>query len=101
VDGSVACEFDGQSIGSYVEAPVEEGPPSMEVVRNLVSGLLPGDVLRVDGYPEQEGGSVLVVRDGDVVASYSIGRFKGEPWTILGASVCDGTGLRFEGESFH
>jgi hypothetical protein len=38
---------------------------------------------------------------GNVVASYGIGRFKGERSTILAASVCDGTGLRFEGESFH
>jgi hypothetical protein len=101
VDGSVACAFEGQSIGSYAEAPIDEGPPPMDVVKDLVTGLRADDVLRVEGYPEQEGGGVLVIRDGEVVASYSIGRFKGESWRILGASVCDGTGLRFEGESFH
>jgi hypothetical protein len=100
VDGSVACDFDGESIGSYAAVPIDEGPPPMSVARNLVSGLLRDDVLRVSGYPEQRGGSVLVVRDGEVVADYSFGRFKGEGWTILAARVCDGTGLRFEGESF-
>lgn len=72
----------------------------MSVVHDLVSGLLADDVLRVAGYPEASGGSVLVVRDGEVVARYGFGRFKGEPWSILAASVCPGTGLTFEGENF-
>jgi hypothetical protein len=101
VDGSVACEFNGMEIHDYAESPVDVGPPPMSVVRDVVSGLRPDDVLRVEGYPQDEGGSVLVVRDGQVVASYSIARFKGERWSIVGARVCDGTGLRFEGRSFN
>ena len=101
VDGSVACEFESVTIGTPGEPTVDDGPPPMDVVRDIVSGLRADDVLRVEGYPEQDGGSVLVVRDGVVVASYTIGRYEGEPWSILGASVCEGTGLSHEGQSFH
>jgi hypothetical protein len=100
-DASVSCEFDGSSTVDYAEVPVEEGRPPDDVVHDLLTGLRADDVLRTGGYPEENGAPVAVVRDGEVVASYSFGRFRGEPWSILGASVCPGTGLRFQGESFH
>ena len=100
VDGSVACEFNGSSIIDYAEAPIDLGPPPRKVAEELITGRQPDDVLRVSGYPDQEAGSFIVIRDGDVVASYGIVRFEGKPWRIGSAQVCTGTGLRFEGRSF-
>lgn len=98
-DGSVACEFEMHSAGDYFEAPVDQGPPPLQVARGLITGLKPDDVLRVPGYPEQDGESIVVIRDGKVVASYGIVRFKGEPWSLSSGRACEGTGLPFEGES--
>jgi hypothetical protein len=100
VDGSVACEFEGSTIVDRAEASVDRGPPSMKVARELITGLQTGDMPRVSGYPERDGGSVVVIRDGVVIASYGIARFDGRSWSISAAKVCPGTGLAFEGEDF-
>jgi hypothetical protein len=81
VDGELPCEIESHTISEYFEAPVDEGPPPLDVARRVIEGLLPDDVLRVGGYPEQEGGSVIVVRD------------------VISGSACEGSGLPFEGES--
>ncbi len=100
-DGSVGCEFEGRSIGSYVgDEPVDFGPPPMKVARELITGLRSDDTLRVAGYPEQDDGSVVVIRDGEVVVRYTFWLVKGEPWWISAASVCPDTGLVHAGESF-
>ncbi len=99
VDGELPCEIESHTISEYFEAPVDEGPPPLDVARRVIEGLLPDDVLRVGGYPEQEGGSVIVVRDGEIVATYGIKRFEGEPWDVISGSACEGSGLPFEGES--
>ena len=99
VDGELPCEIESHSISEYFEAPVDEGPPPLDVARRVIEGLLPDDVVRVGGYPEQEGGSVIVVRDDEIVATYGIRRFKGQPWDVIYGSACEGTGLPFEGES--
>lgn len=99
VDGELPCEIESHTISEYFEAPVDEGPPPLDVARRVIEGLLPDDVLRVGGYPEQEGGSVIVVRDGEIVATYGIKRFEGEPWDVISGSACEGSGLPFEGVS--
>jgi hypothetical protein len=102
VDGSLPCEGDIQqsTIVEWAEAPVNDGPPPLDVARNVIDGLRPDDVLRVDGYPEQEGGAVIVIRDGSIVGRYGISRFRGESWTITSGSACEGTGLPHAGESY-
>lgn len=100
LDGEVACDFEGITTVDYAGELVERGPPPMSVVRELVPGLLPDDVLRVAGYPEAPDGPVIVIREQEVVARFAFGRFQGEAWSILAASVCEGTGLPFEGQSF-
>jgi hypothetical protein len=99
VSGELPCEIESHTISDYFEAPIDEGPPPLDVARRSIEGLRPDGVLRVDGYPEQEGGSVIVIRDGEIVATYGIKRFKGEPWDLISGSACEGSGLPFEGES--
>jgi len=98
-DGSVACELEMNTQGDYAEAPIEHGPPPLRIAEELITGLQPDDMLRVPGYPEQEGGSVAVITDGEVVASYGIVRFKGESWSLSSGRACEGTGLPLEDES--
>ncbi len=98
-DGSVACEFEMHSTVDYAQAPVDQGPPPLRIAKELITGLQPADELRMSGYPEQEGGSIVVIRSGEVVASYGIVRFKAEPWSLSSGRACEGTGLPFEGES--
>ncbi len=98
-DGAVDCEIEMHTTADYVEEPVDHGPPPLRLARELISGLLPDDVLRVPGYPEQDGGSIVVIRNDDVIASYAIVRFKTEQWSISAGRACSDTGLPFEGES--
>jgi hypothetical protein len=102
VDGSVACAFEGSAVVDFAESVVDPGPPPIDVVRELLPGLRPDDVLGFAGYPEGEGGGVIVTREGEIIANYGFGRFEGEEtWSIVAVQVCDGTGLPFEGESFN
>jgi hypothetical protein len=98
VDGTVPCEPTGITVGEWVEEPIDPGPPPLDVARGLIEGLRSDDELLYGGYPDQPRRSVVVVRDGQVVASYSIVRFAGEPWSIMGGTACADTGLPFAGE---
>ncbi len=99
VDGAVACSFDGRENVDYVATPDDLGPPPVAIARELITGLLPDDVVLVPGYPDQNSGGIAVVRAGAVIAEYEIVRFKGEPWQIRSRQVCPGTGLRYEGQN--
>lgn len=99
VDGSVECEIRSHTSVDFAEPPIDDGPPPLEVARDLIIGLEPDDLLRLTGYPEGDRGGIAVIRDGQVVASYGIMRFEGEPWSIAAGSACSDTGLPFEGES--
>jgi hypothetical protein len=102
VDGSLPCEDDIRSSTTvdYFKAPVNEGPPPLDVARSVIDGLRADDILRVDGYPEQKGSAIIVIRDDAIVARYGVARFKGKPWAVVSGSACEGTGLQFEGESY-
>ena len=100
VDGSLPCEIEQHTIVEWVEDPIDEGPPPLDVAREAIDGLRPDDVLRVDGYPEEAGGSVIVIRKGEIVARYDIERFEGKPWDVVSGSACEDTGLPLEGESY-
>ncbi len=100
IDGAVACEFNGSTIVENFKEFDDLGPPPMDIARELITGLRQDDVLRVAGYPEQDHSTVIVIRDDEVVANYSIRRFEGDPWQITAASVCPDTGLAHEGENF-
>ena len=94
VDGKVECA--GQmwsSIADFVEAPDDDGPPPLDVARTRIEGLRDTDVLRVQGYPEQDGAGVIVIRDGRVIASFSFVKFLDSPWTIAGGTGCADSGL--------
>lgn len=98
VDSMVPCEPTGITTGEWAEEPVDPGPPPLDVARRLIEGLWSDDELLYGGYPEQPRRPVVVVRDGHVVGSYSIVRFEGEPWSIMGGTACADTGLTFAGE---
>jgi len=94
VDGKVEC--DGQmwaSIADFSEAPDDDGPPPLDVARTQIAGLRDTDILRVQGYPEQDGAGVIVIREGRVIASFSFVRFLDSPWTIAGGTGCADSGL--------
>lgn len=94
VDGKVECN--GQtwsSISDFAEAPDDDGPPPLDVARTRIEGLRDTDVLRVQGYPEQDGAGVIVIRDGRVIALFSFVRFLDSPWTIAGGTGCADSGL--------
>jgi hypothetical protein len=92
-DGSVPCEPDGVTTVDWAEEPVDRGPPPLDIARDVIVGLLPDDVLRFTGYPEQEGAGIAVLRDGQVIAAYGIARFEGEAWSIVGGTACPDSGL--------
>lgn len=100
VDGALPCEINESVTVEWVEAPIDEGPPSLDVAGEIIEGIRADDVLRVDGYPEKEGGAVIVVRDGEIVGRYGIVRFKDKPWTVMSGSACEGSGLPHEGEAY-
>jgi hypothetical protein len=98
-DGSLDCPIDSASSGDSFEQPVDYGPPSLARVLKVIPGLRPNDALHRTGYPSQDRAAVAVIRDGVVVASYGIMRFAGRPWEIVTGTACEGTGLKFAGES--
>jgi hypothetical protein len=85
--------------GEWAEEPVEHGPPPLGVARRRIEGLLPDDVVRAAGYPEEENASTVVIRDGEVIASNGFSRLAEEGWVIGGATVCADTGLSITGEA--
>jgi hypothetical protein len=93
VDGTLACENVGGMIAEYTDLPVDEGPPPLDVARNLIDGLRPDDILVYAGYPDQPRRAVVVSRDGGIVASFSIARFEEQSWSITEYSSCEGSDL--------
>lgn len=99
VDGTVPCEPTGITVTEWHGRPVDPGPPPLDIAREVIEGLEADDELVFGGYPQQAERSVVVRRDGNVIASYSIVRWSEEdPWTIKGGTACDGSGLPYEGE---
>jgi hypothetical protein len=98
-DSSIDCPIEAFTTVEWAEKPVDYGPPPLDLARRLIDGLRPEDVLSVGGYPEQDRASVAVIRNGEVVASYGISRFAGEPWRVLVGTACEWTGLKFAGQS--
>lgn len=94
VDGEVRCAKAMSMIADFAEAPTDDGPPPLDIARRTIEGLDDDDVLAVAGYPEEENASVIVVRDGEVIASFGFVRFEDRPWSIAGGTVCEGSGLR-------
>lgn len=97
-DGQITCAKAMSGHGDFGEAPQDEGPPPLDVARDIIVGLRPDDVVRLAGYPEQDNASVIVIRDGEVIASYGFVRFAGRSWSIAGGTVCSGAGLSLFGE---
>jgi hypothetical protein len=63
----------------------------------VIGGLRSDDILLYAGYPDQPRRAVVVSREGEIVASFSIARFEGESWVISGYSACDGSDLPSQG----
>lgn len=62
--------------------------PIHAAAAHLDSGLRPSDELRKAGYPEQQSGPVIMVRDGDVVASVVVALANSGKWYVAGANGC-------------
>jgi hypothetical protein len=100
VDGLLPCEITSVTTVERVQFPTDKGPPPLDIARKVIDGLQPDDILRVEGYPEEEGASVIVIRDDEIVGAYGITRYEGKPWDVSSGSACEGTGLPYEGESY-
>lgn len=94
VGGEVRCPEAMSMVGDFAEAPTDDGPPPLDVARRMIEGLEDDDVLAVAGYPKEENASVIVVRDGEVIASLGFARFDDRRWSVAGGTVCSDTGLR-------
>ena len=81
----------------YVSPPDADAPAiTLEQARSELRGLRPDDETRYAGYPEEPDRSVIVVRDGRVIASIGFARFDGE-WSAPGGQTCDEDGVRVAG----
>jgi len=97
LDGELECGFFGEmwsQTADFGEAPVEAGVVPLDKARANIGGLEADDDVRYSGYPSSEDRRVVVVRHGDVVASFAFVTFDGAEWVAEGASGCDGTGIR-------
>ena len=89
VDPEVDCTGE---VGSYIADYAAPGPDHdvripLEEARDEIRGLESTDELVYGGYPEAVNAPVLVVRDSDVVASFSFaGTERG--WTSPGGTIC-------------
>lgn len=98
VGGDLSCEMSAAAAVDFAEAPVDDGPPPLDVARKTIEGLRADDVLRLAGYPEQEHASVLVIRESEVIASIGFVRFRDRPWSVAGSTVCADAGLDLYGD---
>ena len=95
VDGELDCEgMWSSSVSDYASEPDADAPPiPLDEARAMLRGILPGDEVRYAGYPREPDPSVIVVRDGRVIASLGFARFGGE-WSSPGGSTCVDDGIR-------
>jgi hypothetical protein len=97
LEGGLECGFlssEWGMTGDFAEAPLEEGVVPLSEARASIDGLQLEDEVRYAGYPSSRDRNVVVVRDGDVIASFEFVTFDGEDWVAAGASGCDGSGVR-------
>lgn len=92
-DGRVACADAMFAHGDPGEPPVENRSPPLDTARAKIIGLRPDDVVTHAGYPERDKASVIVIPNGQNIASYAFVRFSVKPWSIGAGTVCSGTGL--------
>jgi hypothetical protein len=74
-----------------------EGTPGepVDIARDRIHGLEPGDELLPTGYPEREdAASIAVVRNGSTVAVAGFQRADDGGWLLGGGSGCDETDIR-------
>jgi hypothetical protein len=96
LEGELECGFLNSEwimTGDFAEAPLDGIVPLSEA-RASIKGLEPQDEVRYAGYPSSRDRNVVVVRDGDVIASFEFTTFDGEEWVAASASGCDGSGVR-------
>jgi hypothetical protein len=96
LEGGLECGFlssEWGMTGDFAEAPLEEGVVPLSEARASIDGVEPQDEVRYAGYPSSRDRNVVVVRDGDVIASFEFVTFDGEEWVAASASGCDGSGI--------
>jgi hypothetical protein len=94
VQGQVECSGEASSlIADFFERPLDAGPVPLEVARERIRGLLPGDEVLHLGYPEQGGRQIGVRRDGVIVATFDFITFDGDKWQIASNYICSSSGL--------
>lgn len=94
VDGEVQCAGQAMSwVADHFTAPdPQAGRVPLHVARSALRGLEDDDEIGYSGYPSAEDPSVIVVRDGEVVASLGFARFDGE-WSSPGGTICADTDI--------
>jgi hypothetical protein len=93
VDGALVCEVVTSMIGESPDAPIDEGPPPLDVARDVIDGLQTDDTLLYAGYPDQPRRPVVVSREGEIVASFSMAQYEERSWVIDEYSACEGSDL--------
>jgi hypothetical protein len=95
VGGEIDCLGPASgSISDFSEAPMDVGPVPLEEARAAIDGLRPEDDVVHTGYPGRNDRGVAVLRDEDVVASFTFVTFDGEEWSIESSTICESSGLR-------
>ncbi len=74
-------------IADFFKPPLDAGLVPLEVARESIRGLLPGDEVLHLGYPEQGGRQVAVRRDGTIVATFDFITFDGDEWHVASNSI--------------
>ncbi|HEX5828139.1 MAG TPA: hypothetical protein VFY23_11490 [Candidatus Limnocylindrales bacterium] len=97
--GDIECEGGGGVTGSGSDAPA---PPleAIALLRSVVLNFRPDDVLEPAGYPDAPSGWIRLVRDGQVVAAWSV-RGSGRTIGISSMEHCPGADIEYrepEGE---
>jgi hypothetical protein len=90
VPTTLGCQDYKQSFSGY---PAEVGPDPVQLARDHFGGLQESDVVRLAGYPEAAAPTVVVERDGAVIALVDIFRHEDGEWLLERAKVCSDSGL--------
>jgi hypothetical protein len=88
---TLSCESVTQTFSSYLGA--SQGPDPVQLTKDRFTGLLETDIVEEAGYPQAAAPSVVVVRDGEVIALADFFRAVPDGWLIDPVKFCSDSGL--------